>query len=112
MSTQQQTTVLESIVSQHNNDSVSTITDMSNEICGIHINDQYLYQPRNGEWIWYIHHNNDDVQSVSIFFTSVSCDDNEDVFLRNEGTTSAIIRSDDFSETFYNLLKEIADNTA
>lgn len=110
MSTQQQTTVIESIVSNYNNDNVSTVEDMSNEICGIRINDQYIYQPRNGEWIWYIHRYNDDVQSVSIFFTSVSYNE-ENIYLKHDGTTATILQKDDFSETFCNLLKQIADNT-
>jgi hypothetical protein len=112
MSTQQQTTVIESIVSNYNNDAVSTVEDMSDEICGIHINDQYIYQPRNGEWIWYVHKNNDDVQSVSIFFTSVSYDGEGDAFLKHDDATATIVRPDDFAETFNNLLKQIAENTA
>ena len=110
MSTQQ-TTVIESIVSNYNNDAVSTVEDMSDEICGIHINDQYLYQQRKGEWIWYVHRNNNDVQSVSIFFSSVSYNDG-DIFLRRNGTTIAIIEINNYSETFCNVLKQIAENTA
>jgi hypothetical protein len=111
MSTQQQTTVIESIVSNYNNDNVSTVEDMSNEIYGININDQYLTNPRDGKWVWHIHHYNDDVTTQSVFFTSVSHGEDA-LHLKRNGETATFVKDDDFSETFQNLLKQIAENTA
>jgi len=111
MSTQQQTAIIESIVSQNNNDDVSTVEDMSDEIHGIDINDQYLTKSRNGEWVWHIHYHNDDVTTQLIFFTSVSRGE-DSLHLKRNGETATLVGKDDYSESFQNLLRQIADNTA